>query len=49
MQKNRHHIETPAIPHLSGLSLNKFLDFCEPQCPHLKVNMDIGNGTYPTD
>lgn len=31
------------------LCLDKFLDFCEPRCPHFKESMDIGNGTYPTD
>ena len=42
--KHGYWIEAPAIWHLS---LNKFWDFCKPQCPHLKENTDIGNGTYP--
>lgn len=44
---HRHQIETPGIPHPSCLSLDKFLDFCGPQCPHLKENMDVSNGTCP--
>lgn len=47
-EEHRLQIETPALPHPDCLSLDNFSNFCEPQCPHLKENLDVSSVTCPT-